>query len=381
MPCTKIVLSALKITCYTIVAVCFITAATAQKSKLVEGVINKEAILSDLDAYARGIADNHVHPFNAIKKKDFFAKIEEIKNTYTQYNIDVMLIKWLQVNALIGDEHTNIGYESIVRDRIPLNCYWFKEGIYITGTMANDLTHLYFRIIAVNNTPITESRNSAIFTIINLKGDTSKITTTPIDKRDARLLRGFDKESFLRMSVRGSYGFKYIDSGHFIYFRYASCKEDTAHPFKDFEAKLISETKRPGRNKIIIDMRDNRGGSPRMLEPFIDYLNTSPLNRKGAIYVLTGRKTFSAAILNSVYLKNQTRAIIAGEETSGSVAHYGFIKQIKLPATRLTFTYSTQYVVTNERYDGSLQPDVLIPETFADYSTGVDAALNYAITH
>ena len=97
--------------------------------------------------------------------------------------------------------------------------------------------------------------------------------------------------------------------------------------------------------------------------------------------MLLGRKTFSAGIIAAVTLKKQTFAQLIGEETSGSTTFFGGVKFYRLPATRLTMQYSTNYWAADEKYDGSLRPDILIPEKFADYAAGKDAALEYAITH
>ena len=134
-------------------------------------------------------------------------------------------------------------------------------------------------------------------------------------------------------------------------------------------------------DKIVIDMRDNGGGYPKLLDPFIEYLRMNRLNKKGHIYVLIGRKTFSAGVINSAAIRWQTDAILIGEETSGDVQFFGGVQYVTLPATGLMVQYSTHYRETREKYEGSLRPDVTIPETLADYSQGIDAALQYAITH
>lgn len=379
--------------------------------------INKAAILNDLDEYADGVAHNHVHPFTYIKKKEFYAGIQKIKDSADKYDTDQLLTRLLQVNALIQDEHTYIMYTG--RDVFPLSCYWFDEGIFVTRTDKDNMQYLYSRIIAVNDVPIEEvthriatilpnknipalklatprylfdpfvlhglmiapTRNNVVYTIVTYRKDTVKLSLTPVDRRTVALHSGFDKNTFIRAQKNAPYWHIYNDTGKYIYFKYTQCFDDKKYPFKEeiTALKETIETRHP--QKIIIDLRDNGGGHASLLVPFTDYLNRSDLNRKGGIYVLVGRKTFSAAILNSVYLRNQTYAQLVGEETSGDVAHFGFIKFFTLSETKLKVSYSTQYVETNESYEGSLRPDVIVSELFDDYSKGKDAVLNYAITH
>ncbi len=380
--------------------------------------ISKEKILHDLDDYARGIAQNHIQPFTQIKRRDFFDEIQKIKDSADKYDVDGLLTQLLKVNAMIQDEHTYIMYTSI--DVFPLACYWFEEGIYITRTEHENLDMLHSRVIAVNDLPIDEvvrriselspdkniaafktavqkylfdpfvihglqvspSRTNVVYTVVTLKNDTVKFTPVAKDRRSVNLSLGFDPKVFLRYSRKGNYWYKYIDSGNYIYFKYTSCyDQDKTHLLIDMENDLMKEIEERGPAKIVIDMRENGGGRVNLLMPFIDKLSRTLLNKKGRIYVLIGRRTFSAAILNSVTLKTRTYAQLIGEETSGSVVHFGSVRQFTLPETRLMVRYSTQYVVTEEKYDGSLRPDVVIPEKFSDYSKGIDAALNYAVTH
>jgi peptidase S41-like protein len=377
--------------------------------------INKNSILEDIDEYRKCIVRNHVSPFTNIKRSDFFDELDKIKDSADKYDIDQLLIQLLKVNAMIGDEHTLILYES--RDIFPFGCYWFDEGIFIVGSDAANKSLLKSRIIAINDLPISEvvdrfsalapdkntasiryyvasslsdpfllhglqittSRTDVTYTMVNSGGDTVKIKPVATDRRQTKI-KWMD-DDFLRYSRKGSFWYKYEDSGQYIYFKYASCLDDREHPFRYVEKSLVEaiETKNP--TKIIIDLRDNRGGYTKLLQPFINSLARSDLNKKGRIYVLLGRKTFSAGIIAAVTLKKQTYATLIGEETSGSTTFFAGVKYFQLPATRLTMQYSTNYWATDEKYDGSLRPDLLIPEKFADYVAGTDAALEYAITH
>jgi C-terminal processing protease CtpA/Prc len=165
-----------------------------------------------------------------------------------------------------------------------------------------------------------------------------------------------------------------------IYFRYSKFYDDKKFPFAPVQKGLVRAIDSIHPDKLIIDLRDNGGGRISMLNPFIEQLGRSSLNRKGHIYVLIGRRTFSAAILATAELKRRTYAITVGEETSGSVSHFTHVDYFKLPHTYLRVSYSNSFVSIGERYEGSLRPDVTTPETFANYIKGVDAALEYTIS-
>jgi len=407
--------------CYSCILICTHTwcqYAPLAVSRDSVNFLSKEKLLADLDAYADGIAHKHIQPFTHIKKRAFFDEIENIKATAASYDVDELLIQLLKVNAMIQDEHTRVVY--CARDIFPFACYWFEEGLVITRTETDQLSLLFSRVIAVNGRPIADviekigtldptkndaglrtitqrslfdpvimhglqvapSRAAVEYTLVTMKNDTVKIRPEARDWKKIKLSTGFDNKVFLKNTKSGNYWYKYVDTGNYIYFKYAHClDENKEHLFVDFAKTLVAEIEERHPAKIIIDMRDNGGGYPTILRPFINTLSRSALNKKGKIAVLIGRRTFSSAIINSAELRAQTYATRIGEGTSGDVVFYAGVRYFKLPNTALMISYSTQYWATDEKYEGSLRPDIVIPETFADYSRGIDAALLYAITH
>ncbi len=391
--------------------------AQTNEPKYVAGSITKDAILADIDEYASTIAKKHVRPFIFIKKQDFFDRIALIKDSAKYYNIDELLVKWLQVNAMIHDGHTYIAYENIVRDVFPFRCFWYEEGIFINGVSATDIAYQYSQVIAVNGLPIAEvvkrvqtitpdttyvalktniqaylfdpfvihglgispSRAGAIYTLVNAKGDTVSVKPVAIDKRTKGIVVGADTSETYK--AQELFICEYNDTGKYLYFKYGSCFEDKKHSVRNLIKKAKAEIEKNKPRKIVIDLRDNEGGYKGLLEPFIDYLAKTELSRKGEIYVLICRHTYSAGIFNAIYCKNHTYATIVGEATAGTVSFYAGTQFHALPATKLMFTYSTNYWESNENYSGSLQPDVPIPYTIAGHKQKIDAPLNYAVKH
>ncbi|MES2703027.1 MAG: hypothetical protein V4649_10325 [Bacteroidota bacterium] len=414
---------ALKMLFVLLLCMCWYNVAVAQElpvyiSRDTTKILTKDAIVNDIGEFAETVAGSHIEPFSQISKRRFFRAVRDVKDSAEIYNVDELLVRLLQVSASLGDEHTNIYYSG--RDIFPLEFHWFEEGIHVTRTDEQYTQVLYARLLAINGIPIGEvvdrlrtvisdtntaavvlatpryltdpyvlhglhvlpGRTGVVYTLLTLRNDTVTVHPQAIDRRRAKLHRGFDNNYFLRNRGQGNYWFKYSDTGNFVYFNYSRCEDqDKEHTFAEFRKQLenaIAE-KKPG--KIVIDLRQNRGGNSKLVVPFIDYLQRSLLNEKGHIYVLIGKGTFSAAILNAGELKNRTAAITVGEYTAGSVQHYGSIKRFVLPATKMTASYSTKYHVVEDKYTGSLRPDVFIANWLADYSRGVDAALEYAISH
>jgi hypothetical protein len=94
--------------------------------------------------------------------------------------------------------------------------------------------------------------------------------------------------------------------------------------------------------KLILDIRYNSGGDGSMLSPLIHGLiQRESLNQPGKIYVLVGRKTFSAAVMLMAALTKECAALFAGEPAGAGLNHFGDVTQFRLPNSGLTVSMST----------------------------------------
>lgn len=379
--------------------------------KVVERSLSKDAIIADLHEYARTISREHIDPFTHISKKDFLSKIDELETAGDSCNTDELLVRWLQINALIGDAHTNIQVHT--QYAFPFSFNWYSDGMYIIATNDDNRKYYHSRIIAINNIPfdeivkrfntiipdsmirsqlgagiinpillhglhITQERDKVTFTFLMPDGTTVQATPQPLDIRDYGQITGYKSAAFLRTAQSGPYWFKYLDTAKTIYFNYHKCFDNGNFQYMIDQLEKAIEEKHP--QKIVIDMRYNSGGNSSLLDPFIKYLNTSYLNKRGSIYVLIGPRTFSSAVLNVASLKAQTGAILLGEPVGQAANHFGEIKKMKLSHTGLEVTYSTKHFHADDN-SGRIRPDVYIPESFADYDKNIDAVVDYALSH
>jgi hypothetical protein len=378
-----------------------------------QAAFTKENLIRDIDAYRDGITKDHVDPFTKISKSEFNSSIDSIKDHAGKCNKDELLVAIMQLNARIEDEHTNIHFDD--SNYYPFNVYWFDEGIYVTGT---DFAHSKIdlaKVISLNgvavdalchklaslvpgknnmsikcrvpdlfNIPgvlhglgITDSTYELSLMVLTNDGDTVTERFLPKPLRELHVDRPLVEKQLLRNKQKGNYWFNYDSVTKVLYFKYSRCMEEKGKPFGEFEAQLAKEVRKQKPDRIIIDLRYNGGGNSRVLTPFLAWFRGSRYDKKGKAFVLIGRRTFSSAVLASIALSRYTHAILAGEETSGSVNHFGDINFFELPATGLKVSYSTRHIVTNEHYDGTVLPDIRIADKFSDYVKGIDALLDY----
>jgi hypothetical protein len=134
-------------------------------------------------------------------------------------------------------------------------------------------------------------------------------------------------------------------------------------------------------DRVIVDLRWNGGGDFTRGREFVldEIRKRDRWLRPGAFYVLTGRRTFSAAMVNTVDFKRAAGAILVGEPTGARPNSYSETGFFQLPHTGVQATVSIcRYEAWPEDVPG-VPPDRLIPPAWADYRDGRDAALEWIL--
>lgn len=151
---------------------------------------------------------------------------------------------------------------------------------------------------------------------------------------------------------------------------------------------------RPIRNAIV-DLRFNSGGNYTLSSDFARRL-PELLPPTGRLFILTSGNTFSAAISTAAWLKyyGGARVTIVGEPPGDRMQFWGEGDRAVLPNSKLAIRYTTGFhdwengcglaqfrtcFLLNYIYDvpaGSLEPNVRVKPTFADYLAGKDPAIS-----
>jgi tetratricopeptide (TPR) repeat protein len=95
-------------------------------------------------------------------------------------------------------------------------------------------------------------------------------------------------------------------------------------------------------NRLILDLRMNGGGNSELNKTIIqEIIRSDKINRPGKLFIIIGRRTFSAAqnLVNEI--EKYTSAIFVGEPTGARPNHYGDASKIILPNSGIAFSAST----------------------------------------
>jgi hypothetical protein len=151
----------------------------------------------------------------------------------------------------------------------------------------------------------------------------------------------------------------------------------------------------PPWKRVILDLRFNDGGEYPTIYRAIKSLPRR-LAPEGRLMILTDNNTFSGAIITAALAKHfgGKRAAVIGEKAGDRLAFRAEGNDIQLPNSKLTVHTATGYhdwangcrelrcYWPNFYYDvavGSIDPDVRLGWSFADYRRGIDTVLDRAL--
>src|SRR4030095_5511352 len=147
--------------------------------------------------------------------------------------------------------------------------------------------------------------------------------------------------------------------------------------------KLFDVVEEKKATRMIVDMRQNGGGDfkkgRRQLISKIE--NNSTINQKDHLFVITGRRTFSAAMVNSIDFKKRTNAIIIGEPPGEKPNSYSENDEMKLPNSGLVISYSTRYYQFLDEDVDHFEPDVRIDPDWKVHLEGRDGVMGWIVDY
>ncbi len=387
----------------------------------------------EIELLGAELAEKHPDLFFKVDSSTFFRDLKQIARSTKGQSTFEISVRLQQVLARMGDAHTVINYHfNVDPDYIlPIDCYWFQEGIYILKSPIEYKQILGKRVVSINGNPVKEVVDSLSTLLVDDNLSLVKnqvpmmIKWTQLheyfgfaDRKGVDLevtdQEGITENVFISLPQADGqmvavkpdsipFGFRdqkvffrdhYFAADKIYYIQYNRCwsreiEEDFGSgasalfmpSFKEFEKEVFHEIRKNPIHKLVFDMRFNSGGNSAQGTAFIKKLCKSMIKNEGEIYVIIGRKTFSSAIINTVDFINMAEVVIVGEESGGRPNHFGEIKRFVLPESKLVINHSTRYFKLVEEDTPSIQPQLMIPISIEQYMHGVDSALEAVRTY
>ena len=385
----------------------------------------------DIDYLKLELPKRHKNLFFKYSQADFNESLDSLRVQTDVLNNFEVSIKLQQIISRIGDSHTSIDNKLFLSKEklLAMSSVWFSDGIYVVSvdkankellggklksingfTIQRIIDSLSTLIVVDNNACLRRSIPNFFYIsqILNYFGfmpdsiatvevensQNMKIASTLSAKAYVDSLvvdTGPPEKPYYREFASSFFSEKYFENDSIYFVQYNTCwskeleqeygnkaKAANLPSFITFYQAVLKTLNEKPIKKMIFDMRYNSGGSSLQAMDFIDQLGRMEvLDKRKKLYVAIGRRTFSSAILNANDFKRSTKAILIGEETAGRPNHYGEVKKLVLPSSRLSISYSTKYFKRVSGDPPSLEPDIKCELSFLDYLKGIDPVYQY----
>jgi hypothetical protein len=368
----------------------------------------------DLRYFADQIRTHHRDPYHNISQADFDHAISDLESRIPSMKSYEVAVSLQALAAMIGDGHTFLDTHNLYR-HLPIEVSWFGDELRVIRAAPPYRSALGAKIIRIGEVPIQDVQHRLVSVIpqhesrwLVLDKSAELITEfEPLaalhiitDSRPADFT--FEDEAgkhfHLQLEPQSAVGtaslvpfndhlplpatrpdepfwFTYIADAQSVYvmFRSYDGLEERSKPLWQFIQQHSPK-------RLIIDMRWNHGGDYTKGRQYLIYqiAYMPTLNRRGHLFVITGRRTFSAAMTNVTDFRRETEATILGEPTgarpNGFQENYWFtLPASKLRASCASLAYRFQPFADTE----AVFPDVRIDPDWKLFRAGDDAALRW----
>jgi hypothetical protein len=168
-----------------------------------------------------------------------------------------------------------------------------------------------------------------------------------------------------------------------VYVQSNAVADKPDEPLDAFWDRVFATVAEPPVERFVLDLRQNGGGDNTLNRPLVHHLiRSDKVNKRGSLFALIGRRTFSAAAALAVDLEKHTQVLFVGEPTGGHPNHYTDTGRLVLPNSGLRISYSPFF--WDYSYPGDkrvwIAPHVAIELSSDDDINGRDPAFD-AIVH
>lgn len=173
--------------------------------------------------------------------------------------------------------------------------------------------------------------------------------------------------------------FEYLPADDLVYFQFNAVRDHPAETFAAFCGRLFGFIEDRDAGRLVIDMRWNGGGNTLLSQQLLHRLIASKrLSRRGALFVIIGRLTFSAAQNTVTAIERETSAIFVGEPTGSRPNFIGERIDFELPYSKVRANAADLFWQTSwpTDYRTWTAPDIYAPPTFEAYRRNQDPALD-----
>ncbi|HEV7860722.1 MAG TPA: tetratricopeptide repeat protein [Pyrinomonadaceae bacterium] len=386
----------------------------------------------DLQLLAREVRRKAYSPAHHWSSEDFETEAKNLNDAIPKLTDMQIVVGMMKLMRKVGDGHTGIigsTERAEFLQSLPLQFYLFKEGLYIISADPKYRDLLGAQVLRFGDRTVDEvmqaldplmsrdneiwpsqvgpyrMRNLSLLNALGLIPDAQKVQLTIRDgegKTRAVTLQTDTSEPNIWNTLPNpktwinlpqtapgpiplylkdmgtNYWFEYLPDSKMVYFQYNKVINGPQESLAQFTERLFKFINEHEVEKLVIDMRWNNGGNTFLEMPLIHALiSNAKINREGKLFVVIGRRTFSAAQNGATFIERNTKAIFVGEPTGSSPNFVGEETIFTLPYSRIQANVSDLYWQSSWPFDYRtwIAPQIYTPPSFEAYRLNRDPAM------
>ncbi len=371
-------------------------------------------------------------------KAQFHDEVTSLANRIAKLTDPQMVVEIMKLLRSLGDGHTGLLLPPETPDyaqALPLQFFLFKEGLYITGGDPKYKELFGSQVLQFGTRSVAEvmkaldsvisrdnelwpsqlapyhMRSLPLLSALGLVSDIKKVDLRLRDLKGSERVVNVETDATHANSViwnhfpaewltlaqtlpapvplylkntKTLYWFEYLEPQKIVYFQFNGVLDDNKESLAAFTERLFKFINEHEVEKLVIDMRWNNGGNTLLAPPLLySLIKTDKVNQKGKLFVIIGRRTFSAAQNTTTFLERHTKAIFVGEPTGSRPNFVGEETPFILPYSKVLVNVSDLYWQSSWPFDYRtwIAPQIYTPPTFAAYRANRDPAMEAVLAY
>ncbi len=378
----------------------------------------------DLDYLARRMEQIHYDLYGVMSRTQFDGAIRDLKSAVPDLEDYQIAVGIQRILAMVGDGHTFM--LPLIRElgihRYPISVYRYSDGLFVQAATPEYESVVGARVVSIGGTTVDKAWNAVaeicshdnasglmfavqrylvIPEILHAVGVVDSIQAVPltVETRDGGVVTvdlvpvaaNDMGEDFVRArdgadapvplwlkDQESAHWFEFIEADKLVYAQYNQVQDMPGESVEQFSHRLFEFIDENPVEYLVIDMRNNGGGNNFLNKPLVHGLIASEkVNRPGHLFVITGRRTFSAAMNAAADIEANTEAIFVGEPTGSKPNFVGETTIFPLPCNGVRVSISSLYWQRSHAFDYRtwIAPHLLAEMSSEDYRMNRDPSM------
>jgi tetratricopeptide (TPR) repeat protein len=401
----------------------------------VEGLPRDQGWRGDLRLLAREVRRRASIPLRGFPERRFDAAVDDLSRSVPGLSDTQIAIELMKLLRPLGDGHASVEVPEENQDfhrALPLQFYLFEEGMFVTAAEPAHASLLGAQVLHLDQQPLSEVmaaleplisrdnqqwpkqaappllRQLPLLHALGVVADPGAVTLTvrradgttgAVTVAASSALSSSSRSSWTLPCPAGwvflpetlpspvplylrncgaSYWFEYLPDPRVVYFQFNGVADDADEPLEAFCGRLFDLVAANPVDKLVIDLRWNGGGNTFLVGPLLHRLvGCDKVNRRGRLFVVIGRRTFSAAQNTATFIERHTNAVFVGEPTGSRPNFVGETAPFRLPYSKLEVNVSDLYWQSSWPMDHRawIAPELYAPPSFEAYRANRDPAM------